>query len=219
MTARKRTTPLALAAATLSLALSVAGCGDSSPPPSKVDTSANAVGSTGGESGLEGAVLPPGTPAPGFTLIDQQHQRVSLRALRGRVTVIAFLYSTCGATCVLIAQQIRGALNELEGEHARLPAVLIVSADPTADTRANVGRFLREVSLTGRVRFLTASTVQLRPIWRAYRIRPASAGRTKFAEYTSVLLLDTHGNERALFQSEQLTPESISHDIRRLDSR
>jgi len=168
------------------------------------------------ESGFDGAALPAGAPAPSFTLSDQSGRSVSLGDYRGRVVVLTFLYSTCGATCVVIAQQIRGALGELEEEHARAPAVLIVSADPAADTPARVRRFLAEVSLTGQVQYLTGSLAQLRPVWRAYRVRPASDGRAVFDEYASVLLVDARGAERVLFQSEELTPEGLSHDIAKL---
>jgi len=142
---------------------------------------------------------------------------VSLSDYGGRVVVLTFLYSTCGGACVLIAEQIRGALNELEEAHARAPAVLIVSADPAADSPARVRAFLTEVSLTGRVEYLTGSLARLRQIWTAYRIKPASAGAREFDEYASVLLLDPSGRERVLFQSENLTPESLSHDIGKLD--
>ncbi len=138
---------------------------------------------------------------------------MSLSDYRGHVVVIAFLYTTCGAPCVLIAQQIRGALDELP----RPVPVLIVSADPAADTPAHIARFLSEVSLTGRVEYLTGPPPRLQPIWRAYHVRPASAGRATFEEYASVLLIDGRGAERVLFQSEQLTPEGISHDIGRLE--
>jgi protein SCO1/2 len=83
-------------------------------------------------AGFDGAALPEGIPAPLFTLTDQYGRRVSLASTRGHVAVLAFLYSTCGDTCVVIAQQIRGALEELPHP---VP-VLIVSADPAADTRA-----------------------------------------------------------------------------------
>jgi protein SCO1 len=166
--------------------------------------------STSGD--FDGAPLPGDTQAPNFTLTDQDGHSVSLRQYRGRVTVIAFLYSTCGATCVVIAEQIRGALDELRTQ----PAVLIVSAAPAADTPAHVSRFLREVSLTGRVRYLRGSAAQLRPIWHAYKVTPASAGRRVFDSYASVMLVDGHGAERVLFEQEQLTPESLSHDIGKL---
>ena len=61
--------------------------------------------------GFDGAALPASRPAD-FTLSDQNGRSVSL-ALPRRVVVLAFMYPSCGATCVLIAQQIRGALDEL----------------------------------------------------------------------------------------------------------
>lgn len=165
-------------------------------------------------SGFDGAAIPPSPPAPAFTLTDQNGHAVSLSSLRGHVAVLAFLYSTCGATCILIAQQIRGALDELP----QPVPVLFVSADPTQDTPASVARFLAEVSLMGRVRYLTGSLAQLRPIWHAYSVHPASAGQATFDKYAFLLLLDARGRERVLFESEVLTPEGLAHDIRRLQS-
>ena len=190
----------------LILAVLLLGKGSSSPSPSA--TYANPVGS----SGFDGAALPTGIAAPDFTLTDQDSRSISLKQFRGRVTVLTFLYSTCGAPCVLIAQQIRGALDEL---HAP-PPVLVVSANPRADTLTSVRRFLAEVSLTGRVRYLTGPSARLRRLWRAYRVTPASAGRRAFALHASVMLIDGHGDERVVFQSEQLTPESLAHYIGKL---
>jgi protein SCO1 len=179
-------------------------------------TSSSAAGSISAAraSKFDGAPLPENTPAPDFTLTDQQGRRVSLSEYRGHVVVLTFLYSTCGGPCVLIAQQIRGALNEL----THPVPVLIVSADPTADTPAHLARFLAEVSLSGRAQYLTGAPALLRRVWRAYHVRPASVGPRLFAEYASVLLIDGRGHERVLYQSEQLTPESISHDIEALQA-
>ena len=165
-------------------------------------------------SGFDGAAIPPSPLAPGFTLTDQHGRAVSLGSVRDQVAVVTFLYSTCGATCVLIAQQIRGALDEL----SHPVPVLIVSADPGADTPASVARFLAKVSLTGRVRYLTGSLSQLRPVWRAYRVHPASAGRAAFDRYAFLLLLDARGRERVLFEPEVLTPEALAHDIGKLQA-
>ncbi len=164
-------------------------------------------------SRFEGAALPLGAPAPDFTLRDQAGHAVSLRSSRAGVTVLAFLYARCGAACIVIAQQIRGALDEL-----KTPArVLIVSADPLGDTPASVRRFLAQVSLTGRVSYLSGPLAQLRRIWRAFAVTPASAGRASFDRFATVTLLDPQGRRRVLFQSEQLTPEALAHDIGSLD--
>ncbi|MGD0452625.1 MAG: SCO family protein [Solirubrobacteraceae bacterium] len=209
MLSRRRNAALVLATALAAMLSGCSGHGSSS-------TSSSGF-STGPESGFDGAPFPAGIGAPSFTLTDQYGRRVSLGDYRGQVVLLTFLYSTCGDTCVVIAQQIRGALDELEGEHARRPTVLIVSADPTADSPAHVRSFLSEVSLTGRVQYLTGSLAQLRSIWRAYGIKPASVGAREFDEYASVLLLDRSGEKRVLFESEELTPEALSHDVLKLD--
>jgi protein SCO1/2 len=199
-----------VAALTLAVALAaiLVGCSSGSSSPS---SSSAALPSAGG-SGFEGAALPIGAPAHDFTLLDQAGRRVSLDAHRGGVTIVAFLYSTCGATCIVIAQQIRGALDELQ----RAVPVLMVSAEPRADTPAHVERFLARVALSGRVSYLSGSLAQLRPIWRSFRVVPATAGRAAFNRSASVLLLDRSGRPRVIYQLEQLTPEALAHDVRKL---
>ena len=165
-------------------------------------------------SGFDGAALPSQVRADGFTLSDQSGHLISLEQYRGQVVALAFLDSACGPTCVLIAQQIRGALDELPHP---IP-VLLVSVDPRADTPASVSGFLAQASLTGRVRYLTGSVSALRPVWRAFGVTPARSGPAVLDTSTAVLLIDRRGFERVLFAVEQLTPEALTHDIRRLQS-
>jgi protein SCO1/2 len=163
-------------------------------------------------SGFDGALLPGRVTAHPFTLTDQRGRRVSLGQYRGRVTILTFLSSACRPTCPLIAQQIRGALDEL----GHPVPTLIVSADPAADTPAAVRRFLGEASLTGRVEYLTGTRAELTPIWRAYNVVPSQLGDAGSPHPAAVLLIDRAGQERDLFQVEQLTPEALAHDIRKL---
>ncbi len=165
-------------------------------------------------SDFDGAAFPPGVHAADFTLTNQQGRRVSLGAYRGRVVMLAFLYSSCH-TCVLVAQQVRGALDELEGGAS--PPVLFVSTNPRTDTRASVARFLSETSLSGRVQYLLGSSRELQPVWRAYSISPASAGRAAAEAGITVLLIDRDGIERVGFEVEQITPEGLAHDVRLLE--
>jgi protein SCO1/2 len=203
---------LALLALAAVLAVAIAVTAILAGSPGRSSSSSQFSPSASSASGFDGAALPASVSAPDFTLTDQQGRSVSLSDYRGQVTILTFLYSTCGATCIVIAQQIRGALDELP----RPVPVLVVSADPAADTPAHVRRFLEEVSLTGRVQYLTGRLSRLRSIWRAYRVTPASAGAGAFERFASVLLLDGQGRERVLFEQEQLTPESLAHDIRKL---
>lgn len=210
MLQRRRSIALALAAgavvAAVSAALIIDGSDRGRSAPAR-----SASTPAGASAGFDGAALPANVLAPDFTLSDQAGRRVSLSRERGGVSVVAFLSSGCGAVCVLIAQQIRGALDELQ----RRVTVLIVSVDPAADTRARVKRFLTDVSLSGRALFLSGPLARLRAVWRAYRIAPpAQAGRAAFERSVTVALVDGRGRERVLFGLEQLTPEALSHDIR-----
>jgi protein SCO1/2 len=167
-----------------------------------------------GAAGFDGALLPGGLRAPGFTLTDQRGRRISLRQYRGQVAILTFLATACSPACPLVAQQIRGALDEL----GRNPVpVLIVSADPAADTPAAVRRFLAEAALAGRVEYLSGTLSELRPVWRAYGIVPAQLAAAGSPRPASVLLIDRAGDERDLFEVEQLTPEGLAHDVRRVE--
>jgi protein SCO1 len=212
-----RALPSAVAASAVALVLACFASGCSSGGSGNSASSAPASAQTPGASGFDGAALPTGVPAPAdFTLRDLtgsgSHGQVSLSSYRGRVTVLAFVYTRCGATCVVIAQQIRGALDEL----TQPVPVLFVSADPSSDTPAGVRRFLAQASLSGRAGYLSGTLAQLRPVWRSFHVVPASAGRAAFDRSASVFLLDRNGHERVIFQLEQLTPEGLAHDLRKL---
>lgn len=163
---------------------------------------------------LDGATLPPGLRARAFTLIDQNAESVSLEGSRGRVRLLAFL-SASKRGSLLVAQQIRGALDELGTDEISRLAVLIVSTD-RAVTHARVERFLSEAGLTGRVQFLTGPPERLRAIWKAYGVVSASEGEASFLASTPILLVDRAGIERVGFPVEQLTPEGLAHDLRAL---
>jgi protein SCO1 len=197
------------------VALAIAGCAGGSGGGSGAAAAVATSGSNAG-AGFEGALLPAGAGRREFALTDQRGGRVSLRDFRGRVVILAFLYSRSKAAAPLIAQQIRGALDELEGGSARVPAVA-VSVDPAGDTPARVRAFLRANTLSGRLQYLTGSRGQLLKVWREYRVVPAAAGERAYERAAFVALLDRRGALRVELPLEELTPEALAHDARRLE--
>jgi protein SCO1/2 len=166
---------------------------------------------TGDSSGFAGAIRPD-IPPQDFRLRDQDGEDVSLKAFRGRVVVLTFMYSTCRDTCPLTATQIRGALDDLKTP----PPALAVSVDPVGDTPERAREFLFRRGLAhDRMRFLLGDRAQLAPVWKAYGIRPQG---TAFDHSAYVLLIDRHGRQRVGFPVQQLTPEGLAHDIRRLQA-
>jgi protein SCO1 len=174
----------------------------------------------GHASAFDGAAIPGNVKAPDFTLSAQDGRAVSLSSYRGRVAILVFLPagapSELGATCrtcVLVAQQVRGALDEL-GSKSDVRAIFVSGELPA---RESANRLLAQTSLAARAEYLTGDGVGVGRVWRAYRIALPAANDSKAEAATTVVLIDRRGFERVAFGIEQITPESLSHDIRRLE--
>jgi protein SCO1/2 len=160
-----------------------------------------------------GATRPPAIPPTRFALRDQDGRAVTAAALRGRPAIVSFLYTTCRDTCPLIADQVRGALDQLDRD--RVPYVA-VSVDPANDTPARAKSFLLKHGLTGRARFLLGSRAQLEPVWRQFGVQPQLGPNRDHTP--STVLLDERGVQRVGFMADQITPEGVAHDVRALNN-
>jgi protein SCO1 len=157
---------------------------------------------------FDGAVLPPGVRLPRVALHDQDGRSVTTVGPGGRPVVVALLYTTC-LSCQVIAQQLKGALDDLRHP---VPA-LAVSLDPRRDSAARARAFLAAVGLSGRMRFLLGSRRELEPVWRGVAARPRHGS---LAQQVRLVLVDAHGAQRVAFPASQATPERIAHDLRAL---
>lgn len=162
-------------------------------------------------TGYAGARAPGEIRPVDWVLRDETGQRQALRRYRGKVVVEAFMYTTCRDTCPLQTEQIRAALDQLGHD---VP-VLAFSMDPAGDTPTSVRAFESKHGMLGRMHFLLGSEQELKPIWRAYGVRP----QTRLAAHSDrVLVVDRSGRERVSFPPDGLTPQGLAHDIRRIES-
>jgi protein SCO1 len=173
------------------------------------DSQDEADGAAIGGKGFEGARMPAGVRAPDFTLRDQDGEQVSMRSLRGQPVIVTFLYTTCDDTCPAQAQTVRGALDDLGKD---VPA-LAIAVDPPRDTPARAQAFLAKARALGRIDFVLGTRAQLKPLWKAFFIRPQSVNEEHQARFT---LVDKKGFQRIGFPGDQATPETLAHDLRLL---
>jgi protein SCO1 len=168
-------------------------------------------GGGSGASAFAGSTLPDGVRAPGFSLENQEGERISMRDFRGRPVAVTFLYTQCEESCPPQAQQIKGALDQLGHD---IPA-LAIAVDPDRDTPESAQRFLTEQRMTGRMDFVLGSREELKPLWEGYAIQPQTA---KVEHQARITLVDADGFQRVGFPLEVATPERIAHDIRLLEA-
>jgi len=189
---------LTLCAAAAVIGVAIAARGDERPAALTV-----------GPTGWAGYVRPPGASAPDFELRDQDGRRATMAEYRGRPVAVTFVYSTCEDTCPALVDQLRGALDDTGID---MP-LLAVSVDPEGDTPASARRFLNERRMTGRARFLLGDRRALAPVWTGYGVAPL---RDDLDHSAMVVLVDGQGMQRVGFPHDQLTPEALAHDMRRL---
>ena len=161
-----------------------------------------------------GALRPPGMSPARFALRDQDGHVVTAASLRGRPAVVSFLYTRCRDTCPLVADQVRGALDQLG---RRAVPYLAVSVDPAGDTPESARAFLLRHGLTGRARFLVGPRAELAAVWRQFGVRPQRVVNARRDDHTpSTVVLDARGVQRVGFLASQITPEDVAHDVRAL---
>jgi cytochrome oxidase Cu insertion factor (SCO1/SenC/PrrC family) len=145
--------------------------------------------------------LDPGAPlntmAPDFTLTDQFGQRVSLRAQRGKVVVLAFNDPKCTTICPLTTTALLQA-KKLLGPAGSQVELLGIGANPEATQVKWVRDYSRVHGMLHKWRFLTGSLPDLRRVWRAYGID--AAVENDMVDHTpATFVIGPNGQESRLF--------------------
>jgi cytochrome oxidase Cu insertion factor (SCO1/SenC/PrrC family) len=161
------------------------------------------VGVLSGTSSEVAAAYGPGvqnldSPAPNFTLTNQDGSTVSLRSLRGKTVVMAFLDPVCTSDCPIEAQQMRIAGEQLgAGSNTVFVAV---NTNPLYRSRSSLQSFTRNEGLAGNPSwyFLTGSTDALQGVWSLYGVDVQLVpGGGMVAHTEPMYVIDASGNLRS----------------------
>jgi cytochrome oxidase Cu insertion factor (SCO1/SenC/PrrC family)/thiol-disulfide isomerase/thioredoxin len=133
-------------------------------------------GSSGGAQATALATNPdldPGTAlsgaAPAFTLTSQFGRPVTLRSYRGHVVLLAFNDAECTTVCPLTTAAMVQAKGLLGADGSGVELVGI-NANPQATAVKWVHEYSQVHGMLHQWQFLTGSSKQLRPVWKAYHI-------------------------------------------------
>jgi protein SCO1/2 len=163
---------------------------------------------------FEGTPIPAGAPAQDFALRDQDGHRIRLSDQRGRMVLVAFLYTQCTDICPVIAKQLDSAVRSL-GPQASSVQILAVSVDPVGDTPAQVRRYVQRLRLGPQFHFLVGTKGELAPIWQGYNVAAEGRPSGKVLHAAPVFLIDRSGRAR-LFYAPPQPPGAFAHDLHEL---
>jgi protein SCO1/2 len=174
------------------------------------------------------STLPVLFPAPEWSLTDQTGRPFSSSNLAGRVVLADFVYTTCTDICPLLSgtfSEVRNQLREtkLLGDKAVLASFSVDPEQDTPDVLAQYGA--RWGAVPAEWRFLTGDRQSMEELLLAgFRLgRPQIGakrpdGTTEIVHSNRVLLIDAHGQVRALYDGNTLDVPAVVEEIRRLTS-
>ncbi|MCX8114279.1 MAG: SCO family protein [Burkholderiaceae bacterium] len=107
--------------------------------------------------------------APEFTLLDPHGKPVQLGELRGRVVLLAFVYTTCTGACPLLsARMARLQARLIDAGLADRVALLSVTVDPERDTPEALARYARKFDARPGWHFLRDGRERMQAVLAAY---------------------------------------------------
>ncbi len=170
-----------------------------------------------------GVTFPAGTRrAPDFALRDQAGRTVSLKSLRGRTVLLAFIDPVCRNLCPFEAQILNDVTRELPD--AQKPTIVAISVNPWNQTAADLQVDREKWHLVPEWRWGLGSFAQLSKVWQSYAIgvqvrTKTLAGVTVHeVDHTeAAYVIDPAGYERSLFIYPYRSVDVVSA-VRRLSA-
>lgn len=164
---------------------------------------------------IEGGRLPRIGAAPDFALTTQDGGRLSLRALRGKVAVVTFVYGSCTDTCPILTAKLASLQAPLGPDLGAAVVFVAITVDPARDTPER----LREYAAHHGVRppgwtFLTGTPAEIADVARRYGVyaRRTPAGDVDHTFLTSIV--DRRGVLRVQYMGVRFDAGEFLADLR-----
>jgi protein SCO1/2 len=163
--------------------------------------------------------------APDFALKDPGGDTVRLAGYRGRVVLLAFVFTSCPGVCPMISQQMAALQGRLKQERlfGSKAAMLSVTVDPDTDTEEVLAEYARTFGADpAGWRFLREEAPRLDPVLKAYdewtKLLPSRRGaqRAELDHPARVYLIDPAGNIREIYSLAFFNEKQALLDMKKL---
>lgn len=149
---------------------------------------------------------------PDFNLINQDGQKVSAKALEGKISVVDFFYTNCPTIC----GQMNRNLDSLANEYGPSKIIQFVSitVDPQRDTQGILKSYSEKYKHPiSKWMFLTGDTSTIYPLARTgFLVNAVKTGNDDFIYSDKIILMDSHKRIRGYYAA------TTADDFDRLDN-
>lgn len=163
-----------------------------------------------------GTPYPDTPPAPEFSLVSHEGERIGISDFQGRAVFLFFGFSRCPDVCPLTLSKLARILGDM-GVDADRAAILMVTVDGEHDTPEVLADFVPAFGplVTG----LTGTAEELRAVYSAYGVfaheTDGANGAPTIAHTSQVFGIDADGRLRVLIHADDFA-ERVESDIRAL---
>lgn len=141
-------------------------------------------------------------PAPDFVLFDTLGKKVRLSDYRGRVVVLAFIFTTCPGVCPVISRQMAALQEELRkpGLFPGQACMLSVTVDPETDSAEVLAKYAGSFGADPKGwRFLRDEPTRLKKVLSAYDEWTRLLPKGEIDHPARVYLIDGLGRIREIY--------------------
>ena len=152
--------------------------------------------------------------APNFTLVSQDGKTISLASLRGKVVVVAFIYTWCPDICPMLTANMAKVQADLAGAFGKDIVFASITFDPKRDTVDVLKEYAEafEADPAGWF-FLTGDEADIRDIARRYGVLTFPGVDNTIDHNLITTLVDRRGRMRVQYSGYRFEPEEMRRDI------
>lgn len=157
------------------------------------------------------------TPAPSFTLTDQNGKPFHFKPAGGKLVLVNFIYTTCPDVCPLFTAKLAAIQRSLEKEQRDNYLLLSITTDPARDTPVKMKEYAEAFKPDfRRWHFLTGSAKELAQVWKDLGVRVQDLGNGQIQHTNLTALIDGKGLRRVDYYGDKWLEKEVLKDLRRL---
>ncbi|HEV2483015.1 MAG TPA: SCO family protein [Puia sp.] len=142
-------------------------------------------------------VLLPEAPSSIYQLpgkwTDEHNHGIELSQLKGKVQVMAMIFTHCAYACPRLVQDMKAIEDSLSGSEKNNVGFVLVSFDSQRDDPAQLRRFASEQGLDDHWTLLHGDPGQVRELSMLLNIKYQDAGDNNYSHSNAILILDKQG--------------------------
>lgn len=157
------------------------------------------------------------TPAPAFTLINQDGVPFRFDPAAAKTVLVTFVYTTCPDVCPLFSANFAAIQRALEQEKRDDYLLLTISTDPARDTPEKMKAYGEAFKADfRRWQFLTGTPDELAQVWKDFgvTVRELNNGQVQHTNLTT--LIDGRGIRRVNYYGDKWLEREVLKDMTRL---